>query len=549
MVLLVIATVFLAGLCPGSAGAVSSVDIEGYLMEWEVDPDEGLLAVVEAYSGEVHRLQVGALSLFKIDQVPVKWADLKPGLEVIAVADKGQLLSLIAFSTPNPGYINPGSRVVQGMLAAIDGDRITVKSDNGQEGQYCLAPFTIISKGGQAKSLAAPYIGDRVRLYFDEVDSQIVSRMELEGDSVLVSSLYKGTLQVFNPLEGRLACSSLQAFHNGIWLPDKSALSLAYQTELPVYLSGYKVPLQNLKNYRGKTVYLLGKNILGQEVVDRLILKGQYEYTYSGSLSNYNAYNDEFEVDKKNFLIGDGSIIVKDGRLQEKGILYNGGSALVIADNWGERSIANIVYILDQDLNNSSLSRHYLYAGRIELITGDSLWLRNAYRLDNNSWDSTDSQIQFYYGSDTMAYDVKRGKWLEPGELLAGPYAVDESSSYARANNLKSWHGYVYTDGDHIIALALRPERSNLDIQRVSTGTVAVAADDPLIGWSVTLSEGCDWSSRNNQWMLKQGDLRLGIADTLIIKNGQAVSADQLKAGDRLYMLRDDFYVQFAVVK
>lgn len=549
VILMAILTLLCTGVVQGAAGAVTPTIIEGYLMELDPDSAEGSALVVEAYSGDLHRLSAGAAPLFSIDGVPVKWSDLKPGLEVIVATAGTQLLSLEAFSTPHPGYIAPGSRVVKGMVTGIDRDQITVKGDGGLEGQYSLAPFTIVTKGGQAMPFDVLYIGDRVLLYFDEVDSKLVSRMEIEGDSILVSSLYRGTLQLVNPLEGRLACSNMEAFHNGVWLPDKSALSLAYNIELPIYLSGCKVPPQNLKYYRGKTVYLLGKQIMGQEKVDRLILKGQAEYTYNGSLANYNSYTSEFEINNKNFLVGAGSVIIKDGRLQEKGVLQNGGSALVMADNWGERPIANIVYILDQGLNNSNLSQHHLYAGRIDLITEDSIWVRNAYTLHNHSWEKVGNQVQLYYGSDIRVYDAQEGKWLEPGELLAGPYAVDEDSEYSKERDLKDWYGYIYTDTDHIIALVVRPQRGTLDSQRVSTGTVTAAVNDSLIGWSITFGEGRDWSSHNKQWMLKQGALRLSTADALIIKNGQAVSPDQLKPGDRLYMLRDDFYVRFAIVK
>ncbi len=539
-------TVSLAGV----AGAVDLNSTTGYLMQWELDNEGELVAVVEAYSGELQRFSVSpSSSMLSIDGVPVQWSDLKPGLEVIATADRGRLLRLEAFSAPKPGYIAPGSRVVKGTVTGIDRDKITVKGDNGQEGLYCLAPFTIVTKAGQARSFDVLYSGDRVKLYFDEVDSQLISRMEIEGDSVLVSALYRGTLQLINPVESKLACSQVDVFHNGVWVQDKSASTWSCHTELPVYLSGLEVPRANLKYYRDKAVYLLGKKALGQEAVERLIIKGPAEYTYTGILRNYNPYSSEFEINNKNCLAGEGTVIIKDGRLQEQGVLYNGGSAVVIADTWGERPLANIIYILDQDLNNSELSQHHLYAGRLDIITEDSLWLRNAYKLYGNSFERVGDEVQLYYGSDVKAYDRPAGEWITAPELLSGPYAVDEDSGYSREQGLRDWYAYIYTDADHIVGLMMGPERINPDILRVSTGKITGVENDPLVGWSINLTEGCDWSQHNRQWMPKQLGLRLGMADALIIKNGQAISADKLRPGDRLYMLRDDFHVQFAVVK
>ncbi len=539
-----------AGGVQGAWAADTVVVIEGYLMELNPQSDSGAANLrVEDYSGALYRLSVPDPAPFAIDGIPVGWADLQPGLEVIVAAEGSRLISLEAFSTPHPGYIAPGSLTVIGLVTAVDRDQITVMEDTGLEGHYTLAPFTTVTKNGVALPLNALYVGDRVILHFDDLDSALISRMEIEGKSILVSQLYRATLQLVNPLEGILSCSEVEAFHNGTWQPAQSARSFAYSGDLPVYLSGHRIMTANLKYYRGKTVYLLTKQVMGQEKIERLILKGHTEYTYNGRLDRVNFFSGEFELNQKNFMMGEGTVIIKDGRLQDKSVLSSGSSALVIADSWLGQSLSNIVCIFDQALNNSSLGQQRLYYGRIDLITEDSLWLKNPYQLQNNLFADAGDEVQLYYGSDSRVYDTETGDWLETGELLAGSYAVDEASEYSEDHDLKDWYGYVYTDSDHIIGMAVEPDKGDLDSLRVSTGTISTVVDDPLIGWSITLGDGYDWSNHNRQWMLKSQFLRLSTADALIIKNGQPVSAHQLKPGDRLYLVRDDFYVRCAVVK
>ena len=230
-------------------------------------------------------------------------------------------------------------------------------------------------------------------------------------------------------------------------------------------------------------------------------------------------------------------------------MISHGSSLLVIADHWLRQAYSNIVWLLDQGLNNSNLGQQQLYYGRIDLITADSMWLKDAQRLQNHLFADFGGEVQLYYGSDSRIYDGSAGKWLNNAEILAGSYAVDEDSDFSDRQDLEDWYGYVYCNQDHVLGMVVWPEESDLDKLRVVTGTITTAEEDPLVGWTVTLKDSYDWSHHNRQWMLKGSALRLGSSDALIIKNGQAVSPAALKPGDRLYLLRDNFHICFAVVK
>lgn len=545
-----VALILLAGVVPNAATAADTVVIEGYLIELNLESEESASSVViEDYQGTSYHLMVAAPVSFCVDGIPVKCSELRPGLEVIATAQGTKLLSLEAFSTPHPGYVAPGSQTVKGLVTAINRDEITILGDTGMEGRFFVAPFTVVVRSGMAVPVDTLYAGDRVILYLDDIDSGLISRMEIQGDSILISNLYRASLQMVNPLEGRISCSEAGLFKNGTWQQSASAVSFAYSDDLAIYLSGHQIMTPNLKYYRGKTIYLLTRQVMGQEVVDRLIIKGQTEYTYQGRAENVNFMTGQFELNQKNFNLDEGTIVIKDGRLQSGEAIKNDSSLVVIADSWLGQNRSNIVYVTDQGLNNSNLGQRQLYYGRIDLITSDSLWLKKPQKLQNHLFSEDGDEVQLYYGSDSRIYDSVADKWLTAAELLAGSYAVDEDSSYSEANELRDWYGYVYCDNDYIVAMALWPEEAEPDVLRVSTGTVKTAIPDALIGWTVTLDDGYDWSYHNRQWMLKGSQLRLSLDDALVIKNGQAIAPEQLKAGDRLYLLRDDFYIRCAVVK
>lgn len=528
----------------------ANIDIEGYLMEIQPPGEGPAMVIIEGYAGNRYQLNLNEATQLFIDALPVALTDLRPGLEVLAAASDGILVSLDAFSTPEPAYILPGSRTIQGLVTQIDRDQIRVRGDNGVDERYAMAPFTIATRNGQSVPLDSLYAGDRVILYFDELDSYVISRMEIEGKSVLVSNLYRGKVQSLNPLIGNLAVGDVEVFKNGDWQAHQALMTVPYQDEVPVYISGSLVPESKLKYYRGKTVYLLARSIMGRETVDRMIVKNESEYSYTGKIAAINWYANEFELSNNlNFYIGDGSIVMRDGRLQDKTALTDQANALILADAWGGRRTANIVYILDDTINPSNFGQRGLIVGQLDLITDDSLWVKDYYTLQDNAWEEVNEEKQLFYDSDCKIYDIESEEWIDPRALVAGDYSVDEDSDYTEDNDLTDWYGYIYIDGDRAIAMTVQPELDSLLSQRVTSGQVAGISEDSLVGWTIDLSDARDWSSYKEQWMPKNSNLKVNVENVLVIKNGQAVTPDRLQTGDRLYLVRDDYNAKFIMVK
>jgi len=292
--------------------------LEGYLLG--ITPaQEGEKPVparvqLETYAGSLYLLDIAPGAVFTIDNVPVQPGEFRPGMEIYAELQGKNVLSLEGYSTAQLGYIPPGSRIRTGVVLTLDRDQISVRADNGSQATYYTSAATLVHKRGQLVGLEALYVGDRVRLYFDELETDMVSRLEVEGDSNLVRSIYKARLAVVDSSENRLGLEDVKKLDNGAWQAAAPLLKLEHIDRLPVYTAGAPVPLRNLKYYRGRETYLLVKNVLGQDIIDRMIIKNQYEATLNDKIKDINWYGKVLELkNNKNVAFNDGSIIVKNG--------------------------------------------------------------------------------------------------------------------------------------------------------------------------------------------------------------------------------------------
>ncbi|TCO78760.1 S1 domain-containing protein [Marinisporobacter balticus] len=512
---------------------------------------------IEEYDGTVHLLNLDKKVILKIDDILVRLNDFKPGMEVYGELRGRRLNHLESYSTENMGYIPPGGKVRSGIVKRIDRDQISVKTPLGEE-TYFISPATMILKKGENVRASTLYAGDRVKLYFDQVDTTSISRMNIEGNSILIKDLYRGKLARADQLEDEIILGNVEAFHNGKWQEDKNSIAIPYTTELPLYVGGQKIPYQNLKYYTGKTVYMAVKDFFGSDKIEKMVVKSQYESTYSDKIEKINWYSDTFELaNHKNIRFSDGTMVIKNGRLVDKESINPNADAFIVADGRGNDLYADVINVYNEDLNNSNIGQNYIYAGRLGRIFEDKVYLKDFYLLNQHDWESfrtrkESDEKELFYDNDTTIYDLENKKYILPKEFFAGDYAVDEETDdddRIEKNHLKDWHGYIYTDGDRITSIIVQKKLDTLSRQRVTNGVVQKAEDDKLVGWTVYLTDGKDYSQRHEKWMAKNTTIRVNLEKAMIVKNEKIISPEELQAGDRLYIVRDDFTGKVVVVK
>ncbi|MFT9495520.1 hypothetical protein [Anaerosolibacter sp.] len=519
--------------------------IEGYIkkvLEKEIH--------IEEYDGTTHQLSFDAKAVLTIDGTLVNMKDFKPGMEVYGELKNRRLTTLEGYSTEMPGYIAPGSKLRVGVVREIDRDQITIQLSTGEKETYFTSMATVAMKRGANVPLSVLYEGDRVKLYFDEVNTFFISKMEIEGDSIAVKEIYRGKLKLASYLDDQIVLENVEALRNGKWETIQASMKIPYSADVPLYIGGQELSSRNLKNYQGRTVYLAVKDFFGKEKAEKMIVKSQYESTFSDKIKDINWYTQGMELgNNKNISFHEGTIIVKNGRLVDMYGINAKSDAYVVADGRGDQLGADVVYLYNEDINNSNIGQHMIYAGRLDVILQDKVTLKNYFMLDGNDWYSYGVQKELYYDNDTAIYDLEAQKFVSPKEFYAKDYAVDEETDYAKNRNLKDWHGYIYTDGDQIRTIVVQKNMDSLLNQRVTNGVIERIYEDALLGWTLNLRNGNDWSSRKAQWMAKNTAVQIGLDRAMLIKDGKMIQADELKAGDRLYMVREDFEAKVVLVK
>lgn len=504
--------------------------VEGFL----VAKGEGNVTI-EMYNGDVRTFFFGQDYSLAIDTVPVSMEDFKVGMEVYATLEGLYINYMEGYSTENPGYISEASRVRTGTVTKIDSTQISVQLSTGISKIYDIAPGTIILQGGKATSVDTIYEGDRVKLFFDDIDNTVLNRIEVEGDTVKIKDIYRGELSAVDNMGGNITLGKLEVFENGDWQTLGTSKRMSYSTTTPIYMGGNKISSSNLKYYRGKTLYVAVKDFFGRDQIDRITIKNQYESVFSGMIEDVNRFSQSFNINnEKNLSFNDGTMIIKNGRLVSGESVATNADVFVVGEsNSGSQMIADIVYIYNVDLSRENITQHALYYGKIYQASDDKITLDSAYKVTGNAWEYVGHGQEFSYDNDINVYDVDEQKTYTTGEVVP---------SYNRDENYDNHFAYIYTDGDRIADMVVMDtddsDYDRMEDQRITTGTIQVVTDDSMVGWKIDLKNAADWSNRKYQWMPRNNMLTVMLQDAAIIKNGKIITPDELKTGDNLYMIR-----------
>lgn len=519
--------------------------IEGYIKEINSET-----VTIERYEGGTYEIQLPNTANLLIDGHQAQRIDFKPGMEVYAEIRGRSIQYMDSFSTLNPGYIKPGSKMRTGTIKTIDRNQIVIKTSIGNDETYYFSPATIAMKKGENVPLSVLYVGDRVKLHFDDINTDIVSRISIEGDSIKIQNLYKGKLAAVDELENTIFLENVKTLVEGKWEDTKGGLRISYSSDSPIYIEGYVVPSNNLKYYKGKEVYAVIKDFFGQEKIERLVVKGAYETTYSEKIKDINWFSENLELgNNKNIGFNDGTIIVKSDRLVDKYSLNPKSDGFFIANGKGGGLTADVIYIYNEDINNSNIGQNNVYAARLDEIVENTVKLKNPFLVVKHQWEGFEDIKELYYDNDTFIYDLEKDKLITSKEFYTKDYAVDEKSRHAKDNGLRDWHGYIYTDGDHISVIGVQKEMDSLLKQRMTIGIVESASDSNILGKEMVIREAKDWSTRHEKWIPKEMSLKVSLNKAIIIKQDKLITYQDLKPGDNVYVIRDDYKGKVVIVK
>lgn len=516
--------------------------IEGYFIEALEDNT----IMLERYNGQVNRISMSKDAEILIDERPVRLKDFKKGMEVYVEMKGRQGVYIDAYSTSNPGYQQPNSTVVTGIIKNITNNGISLQLPIGEEKTYTTSTQTLVKRNKKPGKLADLYIGDRVKIYTDD-NSNHINKLLVEGESVIIKDIYRGELTNVENLTDNIFLSQVDRYRNGSWEPVGKSPRLKLNQQTPIYLGGGELPKNSLKDYEGLVGYGAVKEELGRDVLEKLVLKGDYERNYSTKIENINWFTGQIELaNKQNIHINEGTIVIKNGRLVDINSLNPQSDAFIVADGTGVDLVANLIHVYNEDINNSSIGQKGIYAGRVDRIFQDKISLIDFFLVDNNEWISFDESKELYYDEGTFIYDLDKGIKISPQEFYPSKYAVDELN---KDNPNRDYYAYLYTDGDRIGGIFLKETLDSLLRQRTTTAVIESNYEDPHMGRAIRVKDAKDWSSKHQEWKVKTAPLHIYLKEAMVIKDGKVIEKTELKPEDRLYLLRDDNMGKVIIVK
>lgn len=483
---------------------------------------------------KLYRFEVPPQATFLIDGLSVKLSDFRPGLEVKAKVDGLKVVSMESYSNVQPGYVDPSQKTQIGTVTGFDSslDEMRVKI-NGKQVSFPMTPNVIVTRNGLNISQSELFVGDHVKLFYDEYDD--IYRIEVEGSSILVKELIKGELRYCDTISSKLTLEDVKAYKNGEWTDYSSYLQLPLDDKVPVYMGAQAIPAKNLKYYSGKEAYAVLGTSLGRDCIKKMVFKSNYERIYSSTIYEVNWSRDSFNLlNLDNIAMNEGTIIIQNNRLIDASALDKRCQAAVIAEATSGRTTADVISVLGSGLNNSPLGDYYLYEGHINEIGTDTIELAGVHNLDKNEW-SSGGENDFYYSTETIIYDITGQQFITRKQFFSGDY--------------DHYYGYFYTDGNNIIAMTLQKHSIDADDDNTSYGTIASTSKSDTMGWVMTLTNMCEWSKEDSCWRERDSDAEVNLTTALILKHNKAISASALAADDRVFVVRTGYRARIVVVK
>ncbi|MEG0471885.1 MAG: phosphate ABC transporter ATPase [Solibacillus sp.] len=431
------------------------------------------------------------------------------------------------------GAIVPNSKQSAGVVTKIDpnGLFITVKLDNAGTKTYYVKNSTTIIKGKSTVDLSALYEGDRVKLKFASADTTAVSEINIVTSGIMVENLYKAKLNTVNTSKNTFTVQNSHPFTN--WLfgenekLDKNTFNFSSNTT--IYAGNEKISEDQLKNYKNSDMYFVTTKQFSKEVVEKIVVLASNERSYYQSLSEVNSKYGYFALTKVGRLFyHDGSILVRNGRLVEPDTLAANGTAYVITDGTTSDKYAHVVNVTNDSFTSPNLSSHQLYFGRLDLADLDAykVELSGMEYFKNNFWTKFNTESIFSFSNSTAVTELD-------GDTQYKIIPETELFLY------EGQYGYFYVKDGHIQAIHFIKNQARTSI--TATGRI-----DRIGTNEISVKDVSQWVN-GGEWSYF-GETKVELNKVVIIKNGKAIKASELKPSDRVVLLMDENFVTHVVM-
>lgn len=429
-------------------------------------------------------------------------------------------------TSPSAGQ-NTKKATVTGVVTSIDpnGLFIMFKPDIGEETTYYLNKDTSYQKNSSSVDISALYVGDRIKLSLKNLNTSIVTKVDISETGTLVENLYKGEIQVVNANANKLTVKNQHAFVNWDFGSETTtALStMDFSSKVPIYVGNTKIDKGQLKNYIGSEAYYATVKQFGKEVIEKIVVLKNNERTY---------YEPMLSVDTKYQLLKlksagslyfhDGTILIRNGRLIEPTGLLAYGTAFVISDGAARDHYAQVVQVTSDSFMSPNLAGHELYYGRLSQADGYLIEINDAMKIESNVFKKTDHAVLSVSNSTKAIVDDGKKVYSVIPDIELHLFEGD--------------YGYFYVKDGHIQAVHILDNAKPVAPLMLAGKLQSVKSTYPAV---INVKSVSQW--QKGRWYEAGEMVDMNIDQTTLIKAGKVIQPADLKPSDRLVVLSDRF--------
>lgn len=459
----------------------------------------------------------------------------------------------------------------------ISGSGITLLTDENPEKPvlYTIDRNTPIIKDKQSVSSSVLRQGDRVKIQVNSANDKHIARMEVQGEGLRVEKVYKGDIKDVVPETGEIVLSNVSSYGYYDWIKKDGYIRYKLADEVEIYNNNTRISPEDLKDYTGKTIYAVSRKDYGSEELVKAVLKDGYEDTIYKNISDVKWTTRQLTLSDGRVLgFSDGSIIIKDGRLLDCLYLEENSGAFIIQNRsvMGVGSAPLISLDSFNGFNNYCITKGYLHN-----MGEDYYTVENSYMLENNEWMES-GEPTFLLSDETYVYDnvIEKGpispdKFAEsrykpytytwPNYKAAGKdqdfHEDDEYHyNYDKYRGSSKFHQHIFmyavtdSEGNTRAINLMKKDNESFKKDKVFTERFFAGQLGKIDQGNklVTIKNARDYSTIYSEWKPVMAEIPLGMEKVILLKDGQAITMEELEKDDYVYILSDKDYAIFMLV-
>ncbi len=448
----------------------------------------------------------------------------------------------IYLRTDKEGYVTYISAYNDYMLRY--GKVISWRITNGQTGEliiqdekaqtfiYEVPLSTPTSKSNRPYDIGSIRAGEWVKLLVSQkvlgvgVIEEIVQEIVVDGDTRVISGVYKGEILQLGTYEKNIKLARAQELGLSGWGSYTDILTLDAD---PRNFNAFIMGQQYSWDYIGR--YLSGSQMnanvaledyMGKSSVVKMNVQDTFQTTLSPSQVIYSVPGEIKLLSGETLSLGADTIVVKDERLIDTNNILVGDTVQLVVSRDNTVTVANI-------LQNVSSGLLQVFRGRIkEIDNRESFIVETFSLLDSNEW-------YFHPQPRTFTIDYNTVFYNDNGFVQDG---IEDFFSYGENTQVSEVYTIV-ASGDQALLI------SNMPYTRETLQGEIYNVD----GDTVYLKDVYHYDVDDNRWF-EYSSMNYGITATLesnsiIIKNGQLISIDDLEQGDTVSVMLEDHLTDY----